>query len=781
MIRRRDRLIPLAAALALALLLVVAGLAGPAQAETGTVVPRTVLSLYDGSNKRARTSAGHQLAEAVLNHLGLEVVHLDVTRRPLPDPASLPHVRGVLAWIESDTLPDPAGYMTWLERLAGDGKRLVLAGYGGIDADRTTGETPPRELLLRHWALIGLRPLDQFVAITYDVTPRIQDAGMIGFERPLAKPYPPFVALRSIDPANTVHLRLGRDGIDPVTSDLVVTGPKGGYLAPDYGVFRGPDGNAREWIVDPLKFFAAAFDTAGLPKPDATTLAGRRIYYSHIDGDGWNNITEIPSLKREQLLSARVVMNEAIVPFPDLPVTVAPIVGDLHPDLYAREDSVEVARDLFALPQVEAGSHTHSHPFQWSYFVDYDRADEERFLPDRGALSGVLGGLYGDDRRVAPAVVDLAHEDEDGEDTGLGNGYARPRAYLDTPFDLDEEISGSAEWFTQLLPPGKRVEILQWSGDTSPFELALRKTREAGMVNINGGDTRFDREYPSLGWVAPTGRRVGAEIQIYASNSNENTYTDLWTDRYFGFRHLVRTLENTEHPVRLKPLNIYYHMYSGQKLSSLNALLANLHYARSQSIVPVTAATFARIAAGVFTTRLEALDGGRWRVLDRGGLQTLRFDAAAFQAVDFARSTGVVGQTHYQGSLYVALDPAVAAPVVALRDHPHPDRPPAAPRPYLMDARWPVRDVAVADDGLAVAFTASGYGAGEMRWKVPGGAGPWIVEADLPDGPRRQRITVAEDGVARFVLAPGTVTAPVRVRLAPAQGGRQRQAEAASP
>jgi len=28
-----------------------------------------------------------------------------------------------------------------------------------------------------------------------------------------------------------------------------------------------------------------------VPKPDTTTLAGRRIYYSHIDGDGWKELT----------------------------------------------------------------------------------------------------------------------------------------------------------------------------------------------------------------------------------------------------------------------------------------------------------------------------------------------------------------------------------------------------------------------------------------------------------------------------------------------------------
>src|SRR5205823_2937249 len=100
-------------------------------------------------------------------------------------------------------------------------------------------------------------------------------------------------------------------------SDLIVTSPRGGYIAAGYmvrTVERGGD-EINQWQIDPFEFFRLAFGTDDLPKPDTTTIAGRRIYYSHIDGDGWNNFTQLEEYRRQPVLSARVVMDKAIKPY----------------------------------------------------------------------------------------------------------------------------------------------------------------------------------------------------------------------------------------------------------------------------------------------------------------------------------------------------------------------------------------------------------------------------------------------------------------------------------
>ena len=241
-----------------------------------------------------------------------------------------------------------------------------------------------------------------------------------------------------------------------------------------------------------------------------------------------------------------------------------------------------------------------------------------------------------------------------------------------------------------MLPAGKRVELVQWSGDTLPFREAMAAVRRAGLRAINGGDTRFDGDFPSFAWVAPVGRQVGQDWQVYSSNSNENTYTDLWTDRFFGFTFLMRTIRNTELPLRVKPFNVYYHMYSGEKLAALNAVRRNLEYARTQQLAPVATSRYAAIAEGFFAARLEQLGPRRWRVANRGALSTVRFDRASRLGVDFERSTGVVGARHQHGALYVTLDEEAPAPEVVLRDLRADEQTPSAARPFLVQARWRV-------------------------------------------------------------------------------------------
>jgi hypothetical protein len=237
------------------------------------------------------------------------------------------------------------------------------------------------------------------------------------------------------------------------------------------------------------------------------------------------------------------------------------------------------------------------------------------------------------------------------------------------------------------------------------------------LRNINGGDTRMDPEFPSYAWVSPIGLQSGEQQQIYASGSNENTYTHLWTDRFFGFQFLTRTLKNTDTPIRVKPHNIYYHMYSGDKLPGLVAVVENYKYARTQEIAPVTTARFAAVADGFYSATFTPVGPATWRVENRDGLQTIRFDRATLQTVDFEKSSGVLGQRHFQGSLYVALDPEVGAPMIALKPTRTMGDLPSSAVPYLVESRWEISGLQRTKTGFS--FDAWGYGAGDSTWRVP--------------------------------------------------------------
>ena len=714
-----------------------------------SAVPRTIIALVEGGpDFRLRETRSHLLATMPLEQLGL-VVEYHRADRPLPDLAARPDVRGVFTWLTTSSRPKARELLTWYERALDLGKKLVVFGDIGVLADSETGPLPV-DRVNRLFDRIGVRIGGEFIAYTQGATYRTLNPKVWGFEYTPSLP-PPFQEFTRVDPQAVSHLTVEISGTRPARGDLIVTGPNGGFVAPAYAAQIDPPSNIRRWLVNPFEFFRLAFATDDLPKPDTTTLVGRRIFYSHVDGDGWRSVSEV-KLDEKPASAAEVLLDRVVKKFPELPVTIAPIAAELDPAWVDDPDARRVARDFFAQPHVEGGSHTYSHPFKWSYFEDYD-AERERAIVRR----------VDKNQDIHQGYADLADRDggDDSPDQDIGR-YTLPRAFYAEPFDLDREISGSLRRIQEV--GGKPVRVLQWSGDTSPFEAALAATRKAGIANINGGDTRFDSDFRSYGFVAPIGIPVGAERQIYASMSNENTYTDLWTGRFFAYRHVLQTIRRTDLPIRVKPINLYYHSYSAEKIASTNALITVHEAMRGRQIAPIATSRFARIAEGFYTARFVPLEDRRWRIEERGALQTVRFDHASLTAVDFARSSGVISARPLRGSLYVALDPAVETPVVALTDRAHPMDPDPSNHPYLLESRWPLEGLTSSDK--TVSATARGFGALSMTWVMPD-AGRWRVRIDQDNSTVLDRtVEVGEDRRLSFAAGDEVVaTLTSRIRI----------------
>src|SRR5262249_4626749 len=244
---------------------------------------------------------------------------------------------------------------------------------------------------------------------------------------------------------------------------------------------------------------------------------------------------------------------ELIAPYPDLPVAVGVIGADVDERYGTPEAGRVAARELFALPQVEVATHSYTHPYQWSFFENYDRQLEERIIgPDESEWKAVVGDRM---RRIArklfPGLVRKG-----GETEGKFIDDDPPRAYSEFPFDLDQEIRGAITAAEDLAPEGKHGTLYLWSGGAEPFEGAIARTRRLGLRNLNGGDSRFDADYPSISYLAPISRAVGAERQIYAGNANDYIYITDGSGREHGFLNLDATINATENPRRLKPINI---------------------------------------------------------------------------------------------------------------------------------------------------------------------------------------------------------------------------------
>lgn len=677
---------------------------------SGRPVKMEILALYDGRREpKPHLTRIHKFAEMPLNHLGYRVIYRDVNGR-LPTVETLGRYKGILSWL-LEPVRNPDALLDWLEPAVARGLKYVVLGEPAPGAS-----APSAPKVNRLLARIGLEQPGDFVDLTWRVKVVDQNPEMVGFERPLDKVLPGFPVMVQKGGDAEAHLVLEapmRSG--PQRSIAVSTAPGGGFAASGYAIHYEPNTDRVRWVLNPFAFFARAFGPERRPIPDVTTLDGRRLYFSHIDGDGWNNVSDIEEHRDLGRISAEVIEREAIVPFPDLPVAVGVIGGDVDRTLGERPDSIAVATRLFALPQVEVASHTYTHPFDWQFFERYDRAEELR------RIEHAYSPKFSVREQIAREVLTLAKRSApvDQADKYVAGSDDLPRTYMKEPFDLVREMEGGLAAAQKLAPAGKPAKLYLWSGDTTPFPAAIKELRRIGARNINGGDSRLDAEFPSVAYVPPISRPTGTERQIYSGNSNENTYTNDWTGPYYGLFMLDKTLDNTELPRRLKPFNLYYHMYSGERGGALAAVRHILERARRARVIPVKASDYAAIADDFFGVEIVQVDLFSWTVANRGALSTVRFDDAAKLTLDVARSEGVLGATHHGDALYVALDPGSARALVTLRsreaDLVERQQPGTVPT-SLIDSRWQLSGLQRGRCGFDV--TAQGYGPGDMTWQT---------------------------------------------------------------
>ena len=710
-------------------------------------IRRDILAFYDSRHEASPTvSRLHRLAEMPLNWLGYKLDYRDVNA-PLPAAAELERYRGIVTWFV-EPMADASGYLSWLDAATANGLRLVA-----LSDVAPTDSAVPDPAAERVYERIGLKLTDQYVPVTHAAAPLTVDKDMIGFERPLDKALPPFPVLQPASAQTMVHLSLSvPEAEGPRSSSVVASSPGGGFAADGFTIYYDATADRARWILNPFLFFKKALGGERFPIPDATTLAGRRMYFSHIDGDGWNNTSEIENYREAQASAADVILKEVIEPYPDLPVSVGLIAGDAIPELGGLAKAQESATRLFALAQVEVASHTYTHPFAWGFFETYDRAAEVALIdkvtrPTPTVMDRMRGFLY----RIAGKA-----EISDTRSRYIAGSADLPRGYLKEPFDVTQEVKGALEVSERFAPPGKKAGIYLWSGDTEPFEAAIRATREAGVRNMNGGDTRLDAEYPSVFYVPPIARPVGKERQIYAGNSNENTYTNNWHGPFYGQIMLTETLKNTEAPRRLKPFNLYYHMYSGEKAGSLAALKQILELARASAVIPVKASEYAAIADDFFPVEIAQVDAMTWSIANRGAMQTFRFDDAETLAIDWGRSEGVIGANWVNGSLYAALDPASEKAVIALAASEQAATTAAKGFAYLVESRWQVQKRTLRPDcGFDV--EARGFGPGEMLWQGEANGAFTLQVSRSGRTIETQEVRADGNGKLKFTLVSGAI------------------------
>lgn len=680
-------------------------------------VKRTLLGLYipteDGIG--AKQTLLHRYAEMPLNHLGWIIDYHPWDPKNPPDLSTRPDLAGVITWYTDGLLVDePHAYLKIFKEVRARQLKVLIMGNQGFEYP----ENDPEAILLFNsfWRYLGLSGPKSWRSWTYRDRLQINHHAGYDYERKFSGRVPNYAFNYLINPDwkkwLTIHSPIG-------ATHPIITGPHGGYAAPGFIIHESDTPNERQWYLNPFLFFQMALGPSSFPIPDTTTINGLRLFFSHIDGDGWNSLTLIGKYKPNPPIAAEVIYEEILKKNPDLPVTVAPIISDLKEKLpWGRLSPTEITHKIFNLPHIQGASHTWTHPFDWYFFDNYSPEKEQKFLnryhnPNHYHATSLASKLTkffypAENQNYTPSENEL-------------KAYEIPRAFYNGPFELQTELVGSIDYLKQNFPKANlAAPIIFWSGDTTPFEQALTTCRENNLLNINGGDARYDNEYPSIIWLPPISRQVGKERQIYAVNSNENTYTNLWTANFYGFQNLTKTWERTESPRRLKGQNLYYHAYSGERLASLNALNYNIAHLRKNTFHPITTAQYCRLAQNFFDVQFKQLAPQIWSIQNRGSLNTFRFDQAVLKTVDFSQSRGVLGFRHYQGSLYIFTDPQFEQPILALKNNPTPHQYSSNNSPYLIQSRHQITGFAITPEKCS--FYSYGFGEDVVQVYLPKGA-----------------------------------------------------------
>ncbi len=661
-------------------------------------MPRYVLALYDSSEGRSPTeNETHTAAEFVLNYLGYGVRYLDVDTDPLPGASEMERYAAIVTWFQDGLMRDPRRYIDWLDENVAAGRRYLLLGNVGTFQDAATSEVLPLDEATRPFQLLGARYLGNFTDDPSLITVVEKRPALVEYERPLGSDPLTYEQVVSDDPANDVWLTVNHSGLPSGNSDVVFVSPNGGYIQGQYAFWIDLDTFRRQLRVDLFTFFEQALGRGLWPIPDVTTLNGGRVFYSQIDGDGFRSQYESDG----SFLAAEKII-ELLEEYPYL-VTASVVVFDIDLALFGSPRVERAAQEMFRLDNVESASHGWFHPFDW-----------------RRRLTQLPEGLPPD--------------------------YLESTQTRDTT--LQREIPDSVDFINEkLAPASKPVRVFLWTGEANPLDDAISATEQSGVFNLNGGLGRFDNEFDSVSFLVPLiGQPEKDRVQYYATNANDNNYSNLWQGPFEGLKNVLQTFERTEAPRRLTPMDLYYHHFSGSKDAALSALRQVFDWLDRREVTSIWSSEYVASVQGFLQTQITPAGPDRWSVTDYGHMRTVRFDDPS-ATVDLEQSRDVVGYRRINESLYVSLAEGEDALVVLASD--------AGPSPHMEYCGCVVRSRSVSGESetynvevrLDTAFSFGGL--------TPGTVVTYQVEGTKPAG---GSLAVDGQGSVRFAVPKHSTT-----------------------
>jgi len=633
-------------------------LIAPTQLFGNTPIPRKLLIAYQSNTgQKESVNTYFEICQVVTDYYGLLSDYIDVNTQALPDDQKMGQYLAIITGFNSNEMKNGIAWLKWLKHQCDHKKKLIV--FGSLSGKDSSNSDEYKGLSDAIYKYIGIQYIGMFSTHRGRLRYHYKDPDGVEFERPypiFPKSYEQF---KVIDPNVKVWLTKMRKDLENSESATIVTGPHGGFARYADLYWMDPVTYKKQWYLNPFKFFEEALGIQNLPRPDPTTLNGMRVAFSHIDGDAFSG----PSRINPQKTCAEVIRDDVLKKY-NFPVTVSVIVAEIEPESLGNQKLVDIAKGIYAMPNIESASHAYSHPYYWNA----NSSIKDRYPSQYGFIV---------------------------------KGYT---------FNSEKEIVYSANYISKnLAPPNKPCRVMLWSGACDPTEKDLKNCYKNTFYNMNGGDTVFDDVNNSYTAVAPLYRKVGSMHQIHCGQANENILTNLWEGPYYGFREIIKTMKKTNMPRRLKPIDIYYHFYSGEYKSSLKALQAVYEWVLNQDVALVYTSQYIQMMQGFLNVKIFKNKAGSFVIKDYNHCLTVRFDHKD-SVPDLSKCHNVIGFSKQSKGLYVSLKPDTNNATIALLT----DSDKKTHIPYIERADGWVKDFKVNNDSIQLDYQGFGKGMVQM-------------------------------------------------------------------
>jgi len=542
---------------------------------------REIFTLIDESVEDRISLSSHRQGALIYEYLGY-IQKLHDINKGLPKINEMRHYAGVVIWLSKD-VKSPEKFMKWIRELISADIKVAFVNQFGVGAEYEM--LKPLDLNVTRTTSSNIEVLLKDKMMSFEIEPSLS----VLYEEIHSKNVKPLLVYKNNDGFFSEH--------------AAITAWGGYAISESYMTQMNEE---ELWVINPFAFFKEALRLETLIVPDTTTENGKRLLFTHIDGDGIMNRVEGHSEK----FSGEIILEDILKVY-KIPHSVSVIGAEINPEgLYPElsDKLTSIVKDIYNLENVEGATHTFTHPFKW------------------------------------------------GE---IKNGTLDPQYRLkvkDYNFSLEREISQSLDEINNNLTSEHKAlaNTVYWTGDCIPRENALDYVYSHKILNINGGATLVTKLKPWISYVAPMGVERGEYYQVFTGAQNENVYTNDWLGPFWGFKKVVQTFELTNSPRRFKPIDIYYHFYSGSKMASMKALQYVFDWAIQQDVMPIFTSEYIPKVMDYYTVSM-ANEGDEWLVEGMKDLKTLRIEETN-ASVDFLKSPSVLGIKHFENHTYISLD-----------------------------------------------------------------------------------------------------------------------------